>query len=92
VTHRIDRTNDVEAMQLGDNAVELAAWADGTVVEAGGRIVVRLPLSAIPVTVGQWAVRDVVPDGLGPARAVMDAVMVFGYRHIEGLRYRRRVD
>jgi hypothetical protein len=92
VTHRIDRTNDVEAMQLGDNAVELAAWADGTVVEAGGRIVVRLPLSAIPVTVGQWAVRDVGPDGLGPARAVLDAVMRFGYEPVDGLRYRRRVD
>lgn len=92
MTHRIDRTNDVEAMRLGDNATELAAWAGGTVIEADGRIVVRLPLSAIPVTMGQWAVRDVVPDGLGPARAVLDAVMTFGYRHIDGLRYRRRVD
>lgn len=86
MTHRIDRTNDVEAMQLTDNHDELAAWAGGTVVGD----VVRLPQTAIPVTRGQWAVRDVGANGLGVAHPVLDAVMQFGYQHLEGLRYRRR--
>ena len=88
MTHRIDRTNDVEAMQLTDNHAELAAWADGTVVGD----VVQLPQTAIPVTRGQWAVRDIGPDGVGPARPVLDAVMQFGYVRVDGIRYRRRTD
>jgi hypothetical protein len=87
------RPVEVEAMLLADdNADEVAAWASGRVADEGGRTVVRLPSSIVPVQVGDYAVRDVVPDGLGPARPMLAGPFEHFYEPCAGPRRHRRRD
>lgn len=88
------RPAEVEAIQLdAGNADEVAAWADGrATVDDLGRPVVKLPRTMIPVTVGNWAVRDVMPDGLGPARAILDHLFCYCYTPTGAVRRHRRKD
>lgn len=86
------RAVEVDAIRVTEaNAVEVADWADGRVDRDSltSKLLVRLPQSTIPATVGDWVVRDVMPDGLGPARAMFDHVMQWAFVRVEGDRYRR---
>lgn len=76
------RPNFVDAMQVSEaNAVEVAEWADGRVDRdlQTWKLLVRLPQSKIPACVGDWVVRDVMPDGLGPARPMLDTVFDWAF-------------
>jgi hypothetical protein len=69
-------------MQVSEaTAVEVADWADGYVDrdKQTGKLLVRLPQSKIPATIGDWVVRDHLPDGLGPARAMLDHTFVWAF-------------
>lgn len=71
-----------------DNAAEVAAFA-------GGRVsgdVVRLPKTTIPVRVGEYAVRDVLPDGLSEARCMRPFLFEFCYAPSGEPRRHRRKD
>lgn len=90
MSHRVDRPLIVEAMRLTpESALAVADWADGTVDHRGDLLVVRLPMSAIPVVVGDWAVRDVVDGGLASARPVLDVIFEWAYQPTGDGRYRR---
>ncbi len=76
------RPNLVTAMQVSEaNALEVAEWADGHVDRdrQTGKLLVRLPTSTIPATVGDWVVRDHMPDGLGPARPMLANVFTWAF-------------
>lgn len=76
------RPNYVDAVQVTEaNAVQVAEWAGGHVTRdrQTGKLLVRLPLSKIPATVGDWVVRDHMPDGLGPARSMLDNVFSWAF-------------
>lgn len=76
------RPNMVDAMRVTTaNAAHVAEWADGHLDQDAqtGKLHVRLPLSKIPACVGDWVVRDVMPDGLGPARPMLDNVFVWAF-------------
>lgn len=80
------RPNLVDAMQVTEaNAVEVADWANGHVTREPqtDKLLVRLPQSKIPATVGDWVVRDVMPDGLGPARPMLDNVFDWAFAPAE---------
>jgi len=87
------RTAEVDAIRVTEaNAVHVADWADGRVDRETqtGKLLIRLPQATIPACVGDWVVRDVMPDGLGPARAMRDTLFVWAFEAKEGDRYRRR--
>lgn len=87
------RANEVDAMQVTEtNAVHVADWADGRVDREPQtqKLLVRLPQTTIPACVGDWVVRDVMPDGLGPARAMRDTLFVWAFVVKDGDRYQRR--
>lgn len=89
------RANEVDAIQVTEaNAVHVADWADGRVDRdpQTGKLLVRLPQSTIPACVGDWVVRDVMPDGLGPARAMLDHLFTWAFTLVDGDRYERRTD
>ncbi len=48
-------------------------------VDDMGDPVVHLPKTTIPVALGDYAVRDVLPDGLGEARTTKAALMTWAY-------------
>jgi hypothetical protein len=76
------RPNLVTAMQVTEEtAAEVADWADGYVDrdKQTGKLLVRLPQSTIPATAGDWVVRDHLPDGLGPARPMLDHTFVWAF-------------
>lgn len=76
------RPNYVDAIQVTeDNAVEVAEWADGHITRdpQTGKLAIRLPQSKIPACVGDWIVRDHMPDGLGPARAMLANVFDWAF-------------
>lgn len=86
------RAAEVDAIRVtAANAVHIADWADGRVDRdvQTGKLLIRLPQSTIPATVGDWVVRDVMPDGLGPARAMLDNVFCWAFTLQDGDRYRR---
>jgi hypothetical protein len=75
----------VDAMQVSEaNAVEVADWAGGRVDRETrtGKLLIRLPQSTIPATVGDWVVRDVMPDGHGPARAMLANVFAWAFTEV----------
>lgn len=76
--------HQVEAARMVDDethAIALAQWAGGIVDRdrQTGKLLIRLPQSKIPATPGVWIVRDVMPDGLGPARTMLDSVFVWAF-------------
>jgi hypothetical protein len=76
------RPHLVDAMQVSEvNAAEVAEWADGRVDRdrQTAKLLVRLPQSKIPACVGDWIVRDVMPDGLGPARPMLGNVFAWAF-------------
>lgn len=76
------RPNYVDAAQVTeDNAVEVAEWAGGHVTRdpQTDKLLIRLPQSKIPACVGDWIVRDHMPDGLGPARPMLDNVFSWAF-------------
>ncbi len=76
------RPNLVDAMQVSETtALEVAEWADGHVDRdrQTDKLLVRLPTSKIPATVGDWVVRDHMPDGLGPARPMLDHTFTWAF-------------
>lgn len=80
------RPNLVDAMQVSEaNAVEVADWANGHADRdpQTGKILVRLPQSKIPACVGDWVVRDVMPDGLGAARPMLANVFDWAFDSAE---------
>lgn len=86
------RAAEVDAVQLtDDNAMRVADWADGRVDRepVTGKLFVRLPQTTIPACVGDWIVRDVLADGLGPARAMLDHLFRWVFEQA-GEHYRRR--
>lgn len=86
------RPNLVDAVRLTDaNAERVADWADGRTDREPqtGKLFVRLPQTAIPAVTGDWIVRDVMPDGLGPARAMQDHLFAWCFEQSGG-HYRRR--
>lgn len=92
-SHRYSRRPaEVEAIRHDEhNTAEVAAFACGRVDQRDGHTVVRLPKTTIPVRVGDWAVRDVLPDGLGDARCMLDHIMEWGYEPTgEPRRHRHR--
>ena len=87
------RANEVDAIRLTEaNAVHVADWADGRVDRdrQTGKLLIRLPQTTIPACVGDWVVRDVMPDGLGPARAMLDLHFTWAFVIKDGDRYQRR--
>ncbi len=83
------RPSEVEAIRLDDgNADEVAEWACGRV----DGDTVRLPKTTIPVRVGEYAVRDVLPDGLGDARCMRPFLFEYCYEPLSGepRRHRRK--
>ncbi len=89
------RPAEVEAMQVtAETADQVAAWADGRVDrdKQTSKLLIRLPGTRTPGTVGDWIVRDVMPDGLSPARVMLANVMEWAYQPIPGvgLRHRKR--
>jgi hypothetical protein len=87
------RANEVDAIQVTEgNAVAVAEWADGRVDREpqAGKLLVRLPQTTIPAWVGDWVVRDVMPDGLGPARAMRGTLFDWAFELKDGVRYQRR--
>lgn len=62
-------------------AVHVADWADGRVDRdpQADKLLIRLPQSTIPATVGDWVLRDVMPDGLGPARPMLANVFDWAF-------------
>lgn len=87
------RADEVDAMRVTEvNVVDVADWADGHVDRESqtGKLLIRLPQTTIPACVGDWVVRDVMPDGLGPARAMRDTLFVWAFELKDGDRYRRR--
>jgi len=86
------RPNLVDAIQVSEQTAEaVAAWADGKVRRdpQTGKLLVRLPQTTIPAVVGDWVVRDLMPDGLGPARAMRDQLFRWCFELVDGDRYRR---
>jgi hypothetical protein len=80
------RPNLVTAMQATeDTALEVAEWADGHVDRdrQTDKLLIRLPTSKIPATVGDWVVRDHMPDGLGPARAMLANVFDWAFSQVD---------
>jgi hypothetical protein len=80
------RPNLVTAMQVTEaNALEVAEWADGHVTRdpQTDKLLVRLPMSKIPATAGDWVVRDHLPDGLGPARPMLDHTFLWAFQLCE---------
>ncbi len=76
------RPNFVDAMQVSEaNALEVAEWAGGHVDRdrQTDKLLVRLPQSKIPATVGDWVVRDHLPDGLGAARPMLGNVFTWAF-------------
>jgi hypothetical protein len=76
------RPNYVDAVQVTEtNAVAVAEWAGGHLARdpQTGKLLVRLPQSKIPACVGDWVVRDHMPDGLGPARPMLDNVFTWAF-------------
>lgn len=76
------RPNYVDAVQVTDaNAVEVADWAGGHITRdlQTGKLLIRLPQSKIAATVGDWIVRDHMPDGLGPARPMLANVFEWAF-------------
>jgi hypothetical protein len=90
----MSRPAEVDAIQLDDdNGPEVAEWAGGRLdADVLGHPVVHLPATPIPVRVGDWAIRDVLPDGLGTARAMLDHLMRWAYQPIGNPRRFRRKD
>ncbi len=87
------RAGEVDAVRVTEaNAAHVAEWADGRVDRdrQTGKLLVRLPQTQIPACVGDWVVRDVMPDGLGPARPMLDHLFGWAYELREGDRYQRR--
>ena len=77
------RPNLVDAMQVTEEtALDVAEWAGGHVTRdpQTDKLLVRLPQSKIPATVGDWVVRDHLPDGLGPARPMLDNVFDWAFQ------------
>lgn len=90
MTHSTDRPLIVEARRLTpETADAVAAWADGTIDHRGDLLIVRLPMAAIPVVVGDWAVRDVLDDELAAARPVLAVIFEWAYQPTGDGRYRR---
>ncbi|MGI5247786.1 hypothetical protein [Dactylosporangium sp. CA-139066] len=80
------RPNLVDAMQVTEaDAVEIADWADGHIDRdpQTGKLQIRLPQSKIPATIGDWVVRDHMPDGLGPARPMLANVFTWAFQLAE---------
>jgi hypothetical protein len=87
------RANEVDAMRVTEaTAVQVADWAGGYVDRESqtGKLLIRLPQTTIPACIGDWVVRDVMPDGLGPARAMRDTLFDWAFQLKDGDRYRRR--
>jgi hypothetical protein len=78
------RPSEVEAIRLGSsNAAEVAAFCDGRAdVDDMGDPVVHLPKAMIPVRLGDFAVRDVLPDGLSEARAMKPGLFWYCYSEV----------
>lgn len=78
------RPAEVEAVRLAaGNADVVAAFCDGRAdVDDMGDPIVHLPKAMIPVTLGDYAVRDVLPDGLSEARAMKSGLFVFCYSQV----------
>ena len=79
------RPNYVDAMQVSeDTALEIAEWAGGHVDRdpQTGKLLIRLPQSKIPATVGDWVVRDHLPDGLGTARPMLSNVFDWAFAEV----------
>lgn len=80
------RPNLVDAMQVTEaTALEVAEWADGHVTRdpQTDKLLVKLPMSKIPARVGDWVVRDHLPDGLGPARPMLANVFDWAFAEVK---------
>lgn len=86
------RPVEVEAIQLDEgNAEVVAEWACGRVdLDDLARPTVRLPKTTIPVTLGDWAVRTVLPDGLSDAHPMGSHLFSWCYVAVEGEPHRHR--